>query len=111
MEFDNENEAEDAKEALNKKDFGGQPLNLGKYSINISLICNCQKSGAKSQRNLNPINRQDPQASKSFFQILKLLIAGSARRGATTVTKLATTLESADHAGNSIKNSIIFTDI
>jgi hypothetical protein len=35
MEFDNENEAEDARDALNKKDFGGQPLNLGKfYHIN-----------------------------------------------------------------------------
>jgi hypothetical protein len=31
VEYENDNEAEDAKEALNKKEFGGLPLNVGKY--------------------------------------------------------------------------------
>lgn len=37
MEYDNEKDAEDALEALQKKDFQGSEINIGKFSFHLTL--------------------------------------------------------------------------
>lgn len=70
MEYEDENAAEDAKEGLDKKEFGGLQLNICKYPraslcLGPQVLTICLKNGARNLQSLTNLRLlKDPSARK-----------------------------------------------